>query len=138
MNGYVQIKLGDKLRGLKFNLHAIKTLESLFPNSNIEQDNILQATKMIYAGLCGNRYIKTYGTEPVCEETFEEVSDWVDEWVINKTITENLKPIFEAFASSKAISNQVEEKKNLIRPTAQNPQTMEETGLKSTNTPTEY
>ena len=96
---YCQLELGGKLRGLKFNLHALQTLEKIFPKEK-DIDTMAFLTQLIYVGLCGNRFVKTMGTEPVCEETFEEISDWVDEKVLNGQ-KDFIKVVNDAFESSK-------------------------------------
>ena len=115
MNGYCQIELGGQPRGLKFNLHAVEMLEKLFKQTNADQQSEdvtpTLIKQLVYVGLCGNRYVKTMGTEPVCEETFEQVSDWIDEFAINKQY-EFIKIVNDAFASSKAVTVPIEEKKN--------------------------
>jgi len=104
MNGYCQINMNGQVKGLKFNLHAVRTLEGLFStNKTVDEENILYMTQLIYAGLCGNRYVKSMGSEPICKESFEEVSDWVDENIVNKDYA-LFTPINEAFASSKAVT----------------------------------
>ena len=114
MNGYCQINMNGQVKGLKFNLHAVYTLQKLFPKKTEDPTNTLFVAQLIYAGLCGNRYIKSVGADPVCEETFEEVSDWVDENIVNKKV-DAFAEIFKAFASSKAISQPEDvEKKSLV------------------------
>lgn len=67
---YIQIDIGGKTRGLKFNQLAIEL---------INQYNDLQSTSafiyaMFYGGLRGNTYVKR--EEP--DYTFEQVCDWID------------------------------------------------------------
>ncbi len=115
MNGYCQIDLGGQKRGLKFNLHAVRIMADIAPAKSIEKwgfESPLFNTHLVYIGLCGNQYVKTNGVEPYCEETFEQVSDWVDEMIIEKKY-DALKEVGKAFMSSKAFfPNGVEEKKS--------------------------
>lgn len=85
---YIQIKLGDKLRGLKFNQLAIEVISQ--HNNSGTNTGFIYA--MIYGGLRGNSYVKN--EEP--DYTFEEVCDWVDVMqdknnvieLVSKTMTE--------------------------------------------------
>lgn len=67
---YLQLELGGKLRGLKFNQLAIEIIST--HNDNNTQSAFMYA--MIYGGLMGNSYVKR--EEP--DYTFEDVCDWVD------------------------------------------------------------
>lgn len=67
---YVQLELGGKLRGLKFNQLAIEIISEY--NDGKTQSGFMYA--MIYGGLMGNSYVKR--EEP--DYTFENVCDWVD------------------------------------------------------------
>ena len=67
---YVQIKLGEQERGLKFNQLAIELIAQY--NDGATSSGFLYA--MIYGGLRGNSYVKR--EEP--NYTFEQVCDWVD------------------------------------------------------------
>lgn len=68
---YLQIKIGGKLRGLKFNQLAIEVI-SQYNNSGTNTGFVYA---MIYGGLRGNSYVKN--EEP--DYTFENVCDWIDE-----------------------------------------------------------
>lgn len=72
MSNYIQIDIGGKLRGLKFNQLS---LEVYTKNVNYEQPNASAIYATFYAGLIGNCYVKK--EEP--DFTFEQVTDWVDE-----------------------------------------------------------
>lgn len=67
---YVQIEIGGKLRGLKFNQLAIELMAEY--NDNQTATSVLYS--MVYAGLRGNDYVKR--VDP--EYSFEDVCDWVD------------------------------------------------------------
>jgi hypothetical protein len=72
MNNYIQIEIGGKLRGLKFNQLALEVY-----NKNIDFERPMASAiyATFYAGLLGNCYVKR--EEP--DFTFEQVTDWVDE-----------------------------------------------------------
>lgn len=68
---YVQIEIGGKLRGLKFNKMAQLTLQD-----KIQVGNLMSGIyALIYAGLTANDYVK--GIE--LDYTFENVCDWADD-----------------------------------------------------------
>ena len=67
---YIQIEIGGKLRGLKFNQLS---LEEYTKNVGTGTATAIYAT--FYAGLVGNCYVKQ--EEP--DFTFEDVTNWVDE-----------------------------------------------------------
>jgi hypothetical protein len=67
---YLQIEIGGKKRGLKFNQLAIELISK--HNDNATQSAFLYA--MIYGGLMGSTYVK----QEEADYTFEEVCDWVD------------------------------------------------------------
>jgi hypothetical protein len=72
---YLQIELGGKSRGLKFNQLAIEIISTY--NDQSTNSGFLYA--MIYGGLRGNSYVKREETN----YTFEEVCDWCDQ-IANK------------------------------------------------------
>lgn len=68
---YIQLELGGKTRGLKFNQMAVITM------TNYLDFNNLAATygyALVYAGLVANCYVKR--EEP--DFNFEQVCDWVE------------------------------------------------------------
>jgi len=68
---YIQIEIGGKLRGLKFNQLAIVILsQKADPERYSETANYA----MVFAGLTANCYVK----QDPADFTFEEVCDWVD------------------------------------------------------------
>lgn len=97
MNGYIQIDLGGKLRSLKFNMHAIEIISER--GTTTEHGNL---AAFIYGGLCGNSFAKSGGTNPICEESFEEILDWAEDILISKN-EELKKQIVQAFNESKPI-----------------------------------
>jgi hypothetical protein len=67
---YLQIELGGKKRGLKFNQMAIEIMSTT--NDTTTATGFLYS--MIYAGLKGNSYVK----REEADYTFEDVCDWID------------------------------------------------------------
>lgn len=94
---YLQLELGGKLRGLKFNQLAIEIIST--HNDTNTQSAFMYA--MIYGGLMGNSYVKR--EEP--DYTFENVCDWVD-------VMEN-KP--EAIAKATEALTATQVWKNLVK-----------------------
>ena len=87
---YIQVEIGGKLRGLKFNQYAHiiiqEKLDPEFPTASIN-------TALFYGGLKGNCFVKgeeltktvvalgppdEAGNEKEVPATFEDVCDWVD------------------------------------------------------------
>lgn len=66
---YIQIEIGGKLRGLKFNQLALEVVST---HSGETTTGFMYA--LIYGGLKGNSYVKR--EEP--DYSFEDVCDWVD------------------------------------------------------------
>jgi len=79
---YLQINIGGKERGLKFNQLAIETIAKYNDAETIS--GLLYA--MIYGGLKANAYVKR--EEP--DFTFEQVCDWVDELENKEEISDNI------------------------------------------------
>lgn len=67
---YLQIEIGGKTRGLKYNQLAIEVMAKY--NDTETASAFMYA--LIYGGLRGNTYVKR--EEP--DYTFEDVCDWVD------------------------------------------------------------
>lgn len=67
---YLQIEIGGKQRGLKFNQLAIELISQF--NDTTTNTGFLYA--MVYGGLRGNSYVK----REEADYTFEDVCDWVD------------------------------------------------------------
>lgn len=72
---YIQVNIGGKDRGLKFNQLA---LEEYTKNVGLSTATAIYAT--FYAGLMGNCYVKQ--EDP--DFTFEQVCDWVDKMLEDK------------------------------------------------------
>jgi glutaminase len=84
---YIQIEIGGKPRGLKFN-----KMSQLLLEDKVQQGNLMSGIyALVYAGLRANDYVK--GIES--DYTFEEVCDWSDELT-----DETFLKIQEAFQST--------------------------------------
>lgn len=71
----MQIKIGGKLRGLKFNQ---TTFELFALNATFEDSSITNST-MMYATFYGALVSNVYAKRQEQDFTFENVVDWVDE-----------------------------------------------------------
>lgn len=103
MNGYIQIDLGGELRSLKFNMHAIEIIAER--GTTTEHGNL---SVFIYAGLCGNSFAKSAGAIPMCEESFEDISEWAEDIIVNKQDEVRMQ-IMQAFSESKPIKKMKED-----------------------------
>jgi hypothetical protein len=68
---YIQLEIGGKLRGLKFNKLALNQMQV---NINWEMYDATAKYGLIYGGLVGNNFVKQVEND----FTFEDVCDWVD------------------------------------------------------------
>lgn len=103
---YLQLEIGGKKRGLKFNQMALMTM-----SQHLDYDN-LAATygyALVYAGLKANCYIKR--EEP--DFDFEQCCDWVEQLSYDDIM--KVKECFESTQSFKALTQATAE--------AQEPQT---------------
>jgi hypothetical protein len=79
---YIQIELGGKLRGLKFNMYALEeytkrigiALDQAIKRNSTDISQATLVYACVYSGLIGNYYAK----EIEQDFTFEDVTDWVD------------------------------------------------------------
>jgi hypothetical protein len=101
-NGYIQIKIGGQLRGLKFGMLAI---EGILVDGAREREKkgVLNPTKsaynLLYHGLLNNCEAKN--TDP--DFTFEDVMDWADDLSATEEGKSDLLRISETFANSRAL-----------------------------------
>ena len=111
MNGYTQLNLLGRNRGLKFG--ALAAEQIMVKLAKLQQDTggiytSSMITEIIYWGLVNNCYAKR--EDP--DFTFEEVMDWVDGNWINPEMAETLTAVvkcFEESKSSKALTEKVTE-----------------------------
>ena len=73
---YIQINIGGKLRGLKFNKAAMIIL-----SQKVDYNNYAATSNyaLIYAGLKANNFLN----EVEDDFTFEQVCDWADELTVD-------------------------------------------------------
>ena len=83
---YIQINLGGKQRGLKFNQMAVVTMTQYLDFGNVAAT---YGYALVYAGLLSNCYVK----REEADFKFEEVCDWVDEMSSEELI--NVRDCFE-------------------------------------------
>lgn len=106
---YVQIEIGGKLRGLKFNQGALITFKEFVSENDIAAT---QAYALVYAGLTANAHAKREELtkevngkeEPV---SYEDVCDWVDNiteadiikindaWQSSQVFITKIKPVID-------------------------------------------
>jgi hypothetical protein len=110
---YIQINIGGKDRGLKFNQLALEILAKY--NDNQTTTAFIYA--MIYGGLKGNSYVKH--EEP--DYTFENVCDWVDNLVDKDSKILEISNVLtstnmwqEMLKKNKEIEEQEEEEKKKV------------------------
>src|SRR3954467_9280312 len=99
-NGYTEITINGRKAGLKFNMYAIEQFETIKGRNG----NIKNFTTIIYAGILGNAYVKQI--EP--QFTFEEVSDWVEDLVLNGDTDGELNRVSEIFTNSQVLKTLID------------------------------
>lgn len=99
---YIQVELGGKQRGLKFNQLALEKIrEKTNPKSDIQN-----VYALFYGGLMGNSFVKE--EEP--DYTFENVCDWIDELYLKPEAGEIIKKVSDVFTSTQMYQSLVGEK----------------------------
>lgn len=102
---YIQIEIGGKLRGLKFDQGALIEFKLKAKDS---ENPMFLAYSLVWAGLVSNAFRK--GED--FEHSFEEVCDWAD-----KLSEDNIQKILDAFQSTQSFLPVVKEptdKKKLV------------------------
>lgn len=103
VNGYIQVEILGRKRGLKFGMLAVQqiTLEAqkLGVTLGVNID-IALVPVIVYWGLFNNCYVKR--EDP--DFTFEDICDYVDDNVSN---VDTFKSIIECFYQSRLISSNV-------------------------------
>ena len=110
MSNYIQVEIGGRLRGLKFNQLS---LEEYTKHVRIGTASAIYAT--FFAGLMGNCYVKN--EEP--DFTFEEVCDWVDELYAKQipNIIENVCDVWaETFVYKEWLKGFQEKLRSILTP----------------------
>ena len=103
---YIQVQLGGKDQGLKFNQLSI---ELFTENVNYEAIDTSSIYAIFFAGLTGNYYAK----RKEVDFTFENVCDWVDE--LYESEPAKITEVCEVFASTNAYKQWIEQFKEKIR-----------------------
>lgn len=104
---YIQVEIGGKERGLKFNQLALEEMTTLASTTNTTAN----VYAMFYGGLVGNSYTKR--EQP--DYTFEDVCDWVDQLFAEKK-TDVIKAVEQTLTQTqlyKSLVPEKEEKKRL-------------------------
>ena len=93
---YIQIEIGGKLRGLKFNQMAVEVFTQHLSEVGFDTSTVYA---MVYAGLTANCYQK----QQEVDFTFSDVIDWVDAIVDsgNTSGIEAVKVVFQEVQSYK-------------------------------------
>jgi len=92
---YIQVEIGGKLRGLKFNQGAHAEIAAIVGEST---NAVFAGYAVVYGGLVANSYIKR--EEP--DFTFEDVCDWSE-----KISIEDMTAISECYKSTLAFLQDV-------------------------------
>lgn len=99
---YIKIELGGKERGLKFNQLALEIMGSYAGETTTQN-----VYAMFYGGLRGNSFVKR--EDP--DYTFEQVTDWVDEYYAAKNY-DLIKNVEQVLTETQLYKSLVPEKKN--------------------------
>ena len=118
---YIQIELGGKLQGLKFNQLSIEIFTA---NINYEAIDTSSIYAIFFAGITGNYYAK----RKEVDFTFENVCDWVDE--VDKDI---IVKVCDMFAETNAYKQWFAEFSAQIRQLAAEPEAKAEETKKKIN-----
>ena len=98
---YIQMTIGDKPRGLKFNQMAVMTMTTYLDYNNLAAT---YGYALVYSGLVANCYVKR--EEP--DFDFEKVCDWVEQMSMEDLL--KVKECFESTQTYKTlIASQVED-----------------------------
>lgn len=101
-NGYIQISIGGRLRGIKFGMLAVEqllTASAKDKDRNGEINPTKTAYKLIYFGLLNNCEVKNI--EP--DFDLENVCDWVDDLAASSEGKQILEKVTETFTESRAL-----------------------------------
>ena len=114
MNGYINVEILGKNRGLKFGMLATQQIMLEVARLNKQLGNevdIAVIPVVVYWGLFNNCYVKR--EDP--DFTFEQVCDWMDD---NSDKMGLFAEIMQTFYDSKLIKDSIEteEKKSMISP----------------------
>lgn len=97
---YIQVTIGGKPRGLKFNQMAVLTMTQYLDYNNMAAT---YGYALVYSGLIANCYVKR--EEP--DFTFEQVCDWADELTVDDLT--KIRECFESTQTFKTLTKAGEE-----------------------------
>lgn len=105
---YIEIEIGGKLRGLKFNQGALIMFQG-----KVDKDNYVGTAGygLVWAGLKSNAYVK--GEE--FTESFETVCDWVD--LLSPETLTSIMNSFKETQSFKKVDEEPDKKKSQLKNT---------------------
>lgn len=101
-NGYIQITLGGKLRGLKFGMLAVEGIvqDGIKMKEKNEPASVIHSVyNLVYHGLLNNCEAKR--VDP--DFTFEDAMDWTDELSMSEEGKQALQSVSETFINSRAL-----------------------------------
>jgi hypothetical protein len=140
MNGYTQLNLLGRNRGLKFGALAAEQIMVKLAKLSQDTGGIYTSSmiaEIIYWGLVNNCYVKR--EDP--DFTFEQVVDWVDENWLNTEMAESITGVVKCFEESKSakaltekVTEVVEKKKAEMNGPQSDPSSAEKPDTPSTTT----
>lgn len=101
MNGYCQLELLGKVRGLKFGMLAAEQIVVKLTKLTVETGGIYTSamlSEIVYWGLYNNCHVKR--EDP--DFTFEQVVDWVEERSFDESYADTFSMVVKCFEESKS------------------------------------
>ena len=98
---YIQLEIGGKQRGLKFNQMAVITMTKYLDFDNLAAT---YGYALVYSGLVANCYVK----REEIDFTFEQVCDWVETLSPEKLV--EIRNVFESTQTFKTLQEAQNEK----------------------------
>ena len=103
----MDIKIGGKIRGVKFNQLS---LEELIKNNLSGMEGVGATYAIVHAGLVGSSFVR----REEIDYTFENVADWIDEISMSEEGIKIISEVISAFVESTAYKNLIP--KEALRP----------------------
>lgn len=106
---FIEIELGGKLRGLKFNNYAIEQFQrKMFKNESAltEGSNAATVYGIFFAGLTAN----CFTNDVEVDFTYKEVEDWVDE-----ATDDDVKKVCDLFAETNVYKKWLDKVKEAVK-----------------------
>jgi hypothetical protein len=106
---FIEIELGGKLRGLKFNNYAIEQFQrKMFKNENalVGGSNAATVYGIFFAGLTAN----CFTNDLEVDFTYNDVEDWVD-----SAADEDVKKICDCFAETNVYKKWLDKIKDAVK-----------------------